>query len=60
MLFIFYFLFFIFGLKWRRTMEKSFVEFDDFGWLEMIKNCLAIYFIHDLMFFFVKYNVFFC
>jgi len=52
MLFIFYFLFFIFGLKWRRTMEKSFVEFDDFGWLEMIKNCLAIYYKHDLMFFF--------
>jgi hypothetical protein len=48
-----HFLFFIFGLKWRRTMEKSFVEFDVFGWREMIKNCLAIYYKHDLMFFFL-------
>jgi hypothetical protein len=36
--------FFFFGLKWRRTMEKSFIEFDVSGWREMIKNCLAIYY----------------
>jgi hypothetical protein len=35
------------GLKWRRTMEKSFVEFDFFCWLKMIKNCLAISYKHD-------------
>jgi len=42
-----YFLFFFVGLKWRRTVEKSFVEFDVFGWLEMIKNYLAISYKHD-------------
>ena len=40
------FIFFV-GLKWRRTVEKSFVEFDVFGWLEMIKNYLAISYKHD-------------
>jgi hypothetical protein len=38
-------------------MGKSLVEFDFFGWLEMIKNCLAISYKHDFSGFFFKRNV---
>ena len=35
-------------------MGKSLVEFDFFGWLEMIKKCLAISYKHDFSGFFFK------
>jgi len=39
-------------------MEKSFVEFDFFSWLEMIKNCLAISYKHDFSGFFKNVMIF--